>query len=181
MKIDTKTGRFLQVDISGRRFDRLLVIGPSHRDNMRRMMWKCVCDCGNEIVRRADYILLGKNQSCGCLAREISRATRKRLQTTHGLSSTPTGNSWMAMMDRCFNPKSKDWKRYGGAGRTVCEFLRATPLNSILLIGERPSGTSLDRTNNSGFYTCGKCAECLSKNWAFNIRWATPKMQASNK
>lgn len=174
------TGRYELTDLNGHRFDRLIVIGLSHRDSCNRAMWKCLCDCGNCISRRGDYLLKGRNQSCGCLAREISSLTRKRIQTKHGLSDTPIGHSWMAMMDRCFNPKSKSWNRYGGAGRTVCEFIRSTPINLLLLIGERPNGTSLDRLNNDGFYTCGQCAECLNKKWPFNVGWSTPTQQRSN-
>lgn len=175
---DKSTGRIALVDLTGHRFDRLEVINMVSKRG--RPYWLCRCDCGAEVVRRGDYLSRGSNQSCGCLAREISRDTRKRLQTTHGLSRTPTGRSWMAMMGRCFNPRHKDWKRYGAIGRTVCEFIKATPLNLVLLIGERPLGTSLDRTDNSGFYTCGSCAECLSKGWKFNVRWATPKQQVEN-
>ncbi len=168
-------------DLTGHRFDRLIAVKPVSKSPSGHWKWECVCDCGGTRIKRGDVLLSGSNQSCGCLALEIARDTRRRLQTTHGLSDTPTGNSWMAMMDRCFNPNSKDWKRYGGAGRTVCEFLRATPLNLLLLIGERPRGTSLDRTNNSGFYTCGTCAECLQKGWPMNVRWATPIQQARNR
>lgn len=182
MKTDPTTGRILANNLTGMRFDRLTVLRVCPKRAFRgRIMWECICKCGNRTVRRGDYLLMGRNQSCGCLRNEISRETRRRLQTTHGLSDTPTGNSWMAMMDRCFNPKSKDWSRYGGAGRTVCEFLKASPLNLLSLIGERPAGTSIDRTNNSGYYTCGKCAECKRRGWPLNVRWGTLKDQASNR
>lgn len=177
MRTDLKTGRYLFENIQGHRFDRLVVTNVSHRDSRGGYHWFCVCDCGTIITRRADYLRRAKNQSCGCLAREIARETRIRTGTTHGLSGTPTGNSWMAMMDRCFNKRSKDWNRYGGAGRTVCEFIKATPLNLVLLIGHRPKNKSIDRIDNGGSYTCGACAQCLRRGWKMNVRWATPKEQ----
>ncbi len=62
------------IDLSGSRFNRLLVIKISHRDN-NGIHWLCECDCGNKNV-----IVLGQNlrtrktTSCGCLhSEEVSR------------------------------------------------------------------------------------------------------------
>jgi len=178
---DPKTGRIVPKDLTGHQFDRLTVLSMHGKCPRGHYLWSCVCQCGARIVRRGDYLVRGKNQSCGCLAKEIGRKTRIQFQTTHGMSRTPTGKSWMAMMDRCFNSDGKDYKRYGLIGRTVCEFLRASPLNLLCLIGERPVAHSIDRINNKGSYTCGQCRECLLKKWPMNVRWATPIEQARNK
>jgi len=65
----------------------------------------------------------------------------------------------------------------------VCEYLRAGIPNLIELIGERPIGWkwSIDRINTLGNYSCGKCAECLDKEWPKNVRWATPTIQNRNQ
>lgn len=99
----------------------------------------------------------------------------------HGMSRTPVGVSWQSMLTRCYNKKVASYKDYGGRGIIVCEFLRATPLNLLLLLGDRPAGSSIDRKNNDGSYTCGECAECLSKNWSKNVRWATRLEQNRNQ
>jgi hypothetical protein len=180
MKTDTKTGRVLADDLLGHRFDRLRVVCKIGRSGRGHIIWACQCECGKFVWRRADSLKAGQNQSCGCLQREINATTQKRLKTTHGYSHSPIASTWYAMMTRCFNKKSKDFRRYGKRGRTVCEFLRASPFNLIVLIGSKPAGKSIDRIDNSGSYTCGTCKECLEKNWKFNIRWATPKEQANN-
>ena len=96
------------------------------------------------------------------------------------MSFTGVAKSWNQMMDRVFNKKSKDYKTYGGAGVMMCEFIAATPLNLKLLIGDRPDGHSIDRILGTNGYTCGKCRECLKRNWLFNVRWATPAVQRRN-
>lgn len=103
------------------------------------------------------------------------------MKRIHGLSKTPVGKSWEAMIRRCYGPECKAFARYRAMGISVCEFLRASPLNLLQLLGPRPNGRSLDRINNDGHYSCGKCAECLQKSWPTNIRWATRSQQQRNR
>lgn len=38
------------IDLTGRRFNHLTVIGRADNDKWGKAQWKCVCDCGNECV-----------------------------------------------------------------------------------------------------------------------------------
>ncbi|MFP5528102.1 hypothetical protein ACLGL1_06465 [Peptococcus simiae] len=59
-------------DISGKKFDRLLVIEPTNlRDNRGSIIWKCLCDCGNECIVTEDNLVRKKTTSCGCRKKEI--------------------------------------------------------------------------------------------------------------
>ena len=49
-------------------------------------------------------------KSCGCLRGDI-----------HGLTSHKFYHTWNGMVQRCTNPKSKNYKYYGARGITVCE------------------------------------------------------------
>jgi len=62
----------------------------------------------------------------------------------------------------------------------MCEGLD-TFQNLIDLIGECPPKLEIDRIENEGSYTCGKCPECLKNGWPMNVRWATKKQQQRNK
>lgn len=49
-------------------------------------------------------------------------------------------------------------------------------------VGERPnSKLSIDRIDNQGHYSCGKCEQCRSEGWPANVRWATKKVQGNNR
>lgn len=138
------------------------------------------CSCGKIIEKRHHDVNRGFTRSCGCLKSEAVIARNKR-NALHGLSHTPTGTSWQAMMSRCYNPGIPQYAPYGGAGIFVCEYLRSSLLNLIETIGPRPLERSIDRINNAGNYTCGKCAECLANSWPLNIRWATRTQQGRNQ
>jgi len=55
-------------DISGRRFGNLTVIEDTERSNKHgKAIWRCKCDCGNEVEVTAYLLLKGETKSCGCL------------------------------------------------------------------------------------------------------------------
>ena len=99
-----------------------------------------------------------------------------------GIRKTLIGNSWYSMMQRCYNPKNTSFIRYGGSGIYPCEFIKSSPLNLILLIGERTERKySLERIDNKKGYHCGSCSECISKGLSKNIKWATRHEQCRNR
>jgi hypothetical protein len=57
------------VDLSGKRFTRLIVVTFAGKINGHRC-WNVVCDCGVEKVVRGEALLNGRTQSCGCLQKE---------------------------------------------------------------------------------------------------------------
>jgi len=143
-------------------------------------LWYFQCDCGIKKMMAAKDIKNGKVKSCGCLRRETTAAKNKASAKYGDIYREPTGMSWRGMMARCYNKNQISYAYYGAVGIFVCEFIRATPSNLASLIGVRPLGKTLDRIDNLKGYYCGQCAECLSKNLEFNIRWATRKTQQRN-
>lgn len=80
---------------------------------------------------------------------------------------TSTYQSWQAMRQRCNNPKHRYYANYGGRGIKHCE--RWNSFEMFLEdMGERPSGTSLDRKDNSLGYSPTNC------------QWATRTKQNRN-
>lgn len=47
-------------------------------------------------------------------------------------------------------------------------------------MGQPKPGTSINRKDNNGNYSCGHCDECLSNGWIANCEWATAKTQSNN-
>lgn len=128
--------------------------------------FRCQCDCGNISTVRLTHLRQGVSKSCGCLAKELSteRATK------HGYSFNPLTKVWRDMKRRCFNPKHKRYKDWGGRGITVCKDWRdlETFIKWAENNGYKP-GLLLDRKDNDGNYEPSNC------------RWTTMKEQANNR
>lgn len=92
----------------------------------------------------------------------------------------PEYGVWASMKRRCLNPNCREWKRYGGRGISVCSgFLDFS--NYYAILGRRPSVTmQVDRADNDGNYSCGRCSECKEKGWPMNLRWADRVTQTNN-
>lgn len=56
-------------DITGMKFNKLMVIGFAGRKN-RKSYYKCICDCGNAVIVYQRNIVSGKTKSCGCYQAE---------------------------------------------------------------------------------------------------------------
>lgn len=67
------------IDLSGRTFCRLLVLGP-HESRRNKVHWLCRCDCGNQIWVDSQALRNGRTRSCGCFQRvSISRRFLKNI------------------------------------------------------------------------------------------------------
>lgn len=63
-------------DLTGQKFGKLTVLYRTDdyiaTDGKHRMMWRCICDCGNECDVLGGSLTFGATRSCGCLQRESS-------------------------------------------------------------------------------------------------------------
>ncbi len=145
----------------GQRFGKLVTVGRTVRDKHNRLMWDCLCDCGNFHRIEGGQLLAGCTKSCGCNCEKHGAANHQH----------PKGEyrAWMAAKARCFDTNCKSYKDYGARGITMCEEWKHSYLTFIKHMGERPSGLTLERVNNDGNYEPGNCI------------WASCKVQANNK
>lgn len=142
----------------GDRFHRLVVqgfiAGIGKTINRKAV---CLCDCGASSTPTVNRLCDGRAKSCGCYARDWSRARH----TTHGHYSrtyrSSTHRIWGEMIQRCSNPKNASFHNYGARGIKVCDRWRLFE-NFLADMGERPAGRSLDRLNNDGDYEPGNCS-----------------------
>lgn len=104
------------IDLTGQRFGRLEVIGREGNID-GKATWKCVCDCGNKTVVRGESLRRGETLSCGCLHTEVI----KQVCTVHGMSKSKIHKTWRGLFQRCENPNSSHYERYGGRGIRICE------------------------------------------------------------
>lgn len=52
-------------DLTGQRFESLLVLGLSHKDR-HGYLWKCLCDCGTVKNIRGGNLTQNRTKTCGC-------------------------------------------------------------------------------------------------------------------
>lgn len=154
------------IDLTGRIFGRLTVLGRGENTPRGQARWECLCTCGE--VRQFHGISLrnGETRSCGCLGRERT-AIRAR---THGMTGSLEYNSWGSMIQRCTNPKNHKFPIYGGRGIMVCGRWLHSFENFLEDMGPRPSPKhSIERLDNDGPYT------------PKNSKWGTATDQNNNK
>ncbi len=157
-------------DLTGMTFNQLTVIERAGKDKYGKILWRCKCSCGNEVVTHGRSLVNGHCKSCGCLKNKD-----KDINSEYkGLSHTRIFGIWKGMRQRCNNPKCASYPLYGGRGIKLCEewnegsngffrFLRWSLEN-----GYRPD-LSIDRINNDGNYEPSNC------------RWTDMETQANNR
>lgn len=83
-------------DLIGKKFGALCVIeraGSHIRKNSKcgmQAMWKCRCECGNEIVTYGWSLKVGDTVSCGCLKTSIAEKTVSEILTEYGFVENET-------------------------------------------------------------------------------------------
>lgn len=87
----------------------------------------------------------------------------------HGVGSV-LYNKWGSMKTRCYYPKSKDYKNYGGRGIKICdEWLNYDNFRNWSISTGYQEGLTIDRIDNDRNYEPSNC------------KWITMKEQQRNK
>lgn len=155
----------MKFDLTGQQFGRLTAI--KRTEDQKK--WICQCECGGVAIVLTHDLKRGWTQSCGCLARERLIAASYK----HGKRHTKIYHKWLGIKNRCYNPKNKRYKNYGGRGIVVCDEWKNDFMAFYNYVSKLPNyetpGYSIDRIDNDAGYKPG------------NIRWATANEQLMNR
>lgn len=154
-------------NIIGDRFGRLVVLSPTKNRNRGSVVWKCLCDCGNEVRVSSNNLITGSTQSCGCIRIELLKSGI--IRRTHGMRHNSIYYIWCSMKERCLNPKNAGYHRYGGRGIKISSnWIKFEKFFKDM--GETyKKGLQIDRINNNKNY----CKE--------NCRWVTSRQNNNNR
>lgn len=151
--------RLLDID-AGDHYGRWLVLGPTESGRPGGRHYECLCDpevggCGSRKFVLGRSLASGESRSCGCYKREVAR----KRATKHGLGGHELHSVHRGMIDRCSNPNSLSWPRYGGRGITICDRWRGPSglENFVADMHPRPDGAVLHRRDNNAGYSPENC------------------------
>lgn len=108
-----------RIDITGDVYGRLTVVAELPTGANYRRYFECRCVCGKTIRVSMTHLRTGHTISCGCY--RIDNPVR----LTHGEAGkgqkrTKLYHVWDSMIQRCHNPNSSGYSKYGAKGITVC-------------------------------------------------------------
>jgi hypothetical protein len=164
------------------RFGRLRVLIPEGRRTPAKgstafgLAALCLCDCGRLSAVVWSNLYNNVIRSCGCLSREKS-AEMGRNTATHGMCKSVEYATWASIRDRCNNPSSANYPKYGAQGVRICERWDQSFEAFYEDMGPRPLGKSannrsiysIERLDSAGDYEPGNCI------------WGTQLQQSRNR
>lgn len=117
------------IDLTGQRFGRLLAIEPTKERVDKKIVWRCLCDCGAEHCTTSASLRSGNTKSCGCIGRELPAQRALELgsrtnkvcpqcgkhftcKTSHALKTTYCGKSCLreAYKTRQVGAQNPNWR-----------------------------------------------------------------------
>lgn len=157
--MDKKSIIPIKQDITGMRFGNLTVVREVEKVN-GKIKILTICTCGNERILIKQALTSGGAYAC----KECSFNNKIK----HHKCDSKEYKVWSQMIQRCSNPNSKNFDRYGGRGVSVCDRWRYSFAAFYDDMGDS-NGLTIERINSNGNYE------------PLNCKWATTKEQSRNK
>lgn len=150
------------INLTGRRFGRLIVLQRLPNDSRGEARWGCICDCGKKTAVLGSHLRRGRVKSCGCFAADMLIDRNRKNPTygnlRHGGRNTRLYSIWTNMKTRCLNPRNRNFKWYGAAGVSICpEWMRFEEFQAWALSSGYHDDLTIDRIDPFGSYSPSNC------------------------
>lgn len=159
------------IDLTGKQFGRLTVLAFGDRIKSGKnikVRWKCICQCGKEILARGDQLRTGNTTSCGCINKEklIKNNKKRRISDQQkGEKDQLCNYKWGA------KHRKLEWKLTDQQALDIfnqnCFYCNTKPLerpiNAVSHIGQKYEANGIDRLNNDLGYTVENSVSCCEK------------------
>lgn len=185
MRFPEKPLAWNSVDITGKVYGKLTALYRTDNftqpNGTTKSMWVCSCECGNYKPMMYCNLKANNVSSCGkCTNNDKAVFKITNVEgvcygkkegignTKHGLSGHRLYQSWVGIINRCYDVDFKGYSYYGGKGIKVCD--RWLNLDNFMEdnLPRYKEGLTLDRIDTFGNY-------CLE-----NTRWITLGEQSIN-
>ena len=158
-------------DLTGKKFGKLSVLGDSGKRSCKKILWECLCDCGNRTLACGQDLIQGKKTSCGCVHRQ-RLIDRNKANAIHNETKTRLHHVWAGIKMRCFNPNTPSYKYYGMRGITMCDEWKNsyTSFRDWALANGYADNLSIERVDVNGDYCPENCIWIPAKDQSRNRR-----------
>lgn len=152
--------RDAKLELTGKRFGRLVARKDTGERKQRQSVWLCRCDCGKDIDVQAGNLQSGNTKSCGCLRDDLRLVAPLKHGGARSIGHSVEYTTWWSMIARCKYPSTHAYPWYGGRGIKVCDRWSGDAGFAHFLadMGLRPGdGWSIDRIDPDGEYEPANC------------------------
>lgn len=148
-------------DITDIRFGRLVAVGVARRSG-GKVLWKCVCDCGNSIDVQSAHLRSGHTQTCGCT--RVERMRSDNPASSRILSESTPHRILLSRYRRGAQERGLEFDLSEEDVRALvsscCSYCLRPPSQVMKLKRWNFVHTGIDRVDNDIGYVRGNCVAC---------------------
>jgi len=156
-----------RIDISGKRFGRLLAVKELSQKHRKVFLWLCKCDCGKDHITARYNLIRGDSRSCGCYRSDITKI-RERMQPYQALYNIVVKRAEKRKIS--FELSYEEFVDF--TNTCACYYcgdeVKWTKFNT----GKNPKAYNLDRINSSKGYSKDNCHVCCFACNMFKGSWS---------